>query len=95
MNDLFKELIENCKVIYDDDNFAYFKADDVEKLLLDIDKTVGSGDCVENGFAFIEKYLCDLGEDLNPFSHEANEVRKLERQAAQFRLSYRHIKAEI
>ena len=30
---LFKELEKNCKVIYDKDNYAYFKADDVETCL--------------------------------------------------------------
>jgi len=30
---MFKELEKNCKVIFDGDAFAYFKADDIQKFL--------------------------------------------------------------
>lgn len=38
MSDLFKELTENCKVIYDDDSFAYLKFKDIKKLLTETEK---------------------------------------------------------
>ena len=31
MNEQYEELARNCKVIYDDDNFAYLKADDIQE----------------------------------------------------------------
>jgi len=93
MKELFEELTENAKIIYDDDNFAYMKCEDVEAHLLEIDKTAGSGDCVQNGFKFISKYLSDLQNDVEPFSHLSNELRKLEGQTEHYRCAYRYIKA--
>lgn len=95
MKDLFKDLGENCKVIYDNNNFAYFKADDIERFFFDIYESVGKGDCVENGFKFIEDYLCKLGESEDLTEFDAREVRKLEHQTANFRHSFNHVKAVI
>lgn len=43
---LFSELENSCKVIYDDDNYSYFKTDDIKACLKSL-----SGECHEEAIA--------------------------------------------